>query len=160
MVGVLGCREDPLGASVCVQACRRWYVGPSKARGPGGSCRPQNSAAVCCLQVYWYTGLMGLMPIPPNADAFAGMAVGATVGGMVAQLVFLPMLGSGKLAALGCSCRLLLRCLLRLLAAEACQARGYRLLAGLVRGLMQRWQRLRRRRRGQQQQELPAVGVE
>lgn len=119
---------------------------------------------VCCVQVYWYTGLMGLMPTPPNADAFAGMAVGATVGGMVAQLVFLPMLGSGKLAALGCSGRLLLRCLLRLLAAEACQARGYRLLAGLVRGLMQRWQRLRRRRRGgqqqQEQQQLPAVGVE
>jgi hypothetical protein len=97
-------------------------------------------------QVYWYTGLMGLMPTPPNADAFAGMAVGATVGGIVAQLVFLPMLGSGKLAALGCSCRLLLRCLLRLLVAEACQARGYRVLAGLIRGLVQRCQRLRRRR--------------
>lgn len=100
-------------------------------------------------QVYWYTGLMGLMPTPPNADAFAGMAVGATVGGMVAQLVFLPMLGSGKLAALACSCRLLLRCLLRLLAAEACQARGYRVLAGLIQGIMQRWQRMRRRRQQQ-----------
>lgn len=100
---------------------------------------------MACAQVYWYTALMGLMPTPPNADAFAGMAVGATVGGMVAQLVFLPMLGSRKLAALACSCRLLLRCLLRLLAAEACQARGYRLLAGLVRSVMQRLQQPRRR---------------
>lgn len=96
---------------------------------------------------------MALTPTPPNADAFAGMAVGATVGGMVAQLVFLPLLGSGKLAALTCSCQLLLRCMLRLLAAEACQARGFRVLAGLIRGLMQRWQRLRQHR-GQQQQQL------
>jgi hypothetical protein len=56
----------------------------------------------------------------------------------MAQLVFLPMLGSGKLAALSHSCRLLVRCLVRLLAAEACQARGYRLLAAAVRAVMQR----------------------
>lgn len=110
--------------------------------------------------MYWYTGLMGLMPTPPNADAFAGMAVGATVGGMVAQLVFLPMLGSGKLAALGCSLQLVLRCLLRLLAAEACQARGYRVLAGLIRGLVQRWQRLRRRRQHRAEAQAAAAAVE
>ncbi|WIA40888.1 hypothetical protein OEZ86_004551 [Tetradesmus obliquus] len=63
------------------------------------------------VQVYWYTALMALTPQPPNADAFAGMALGATIGGMMAQLVFLPMLGSGKLSALSHSCRLLLRCL-------------------------------------------------
>jgi hypothetical protein len=57
---------------------------------------------------------------------------------MMAQLVFLPMLGSGKLSALSHSCRLLVRCLVRLLAAEACQARGYRLLAAGVRAVMQR----------------------
>lgn len=96
------------------------------------------------LQVYWYTGLMGLMPTPPNADAFAGMAVGATVGGMVAQLVFLPMLGSGKLAALVTSAQLLLKCMVRLMAAEACQAQGFRALAGLVKGVMQRWRRFQR----------------
>jgi hypothetical protein len=32
------------------------------------------------LQVYWYTALMALTPQPPNADAFAGMALGATIG--------------------------------------------------------------------------------
>jgi hypothetical protein len=32
------------------------------------------------LQVYWYTSLMALTPQPPNADAFAGMALGATIG--------------------------------------------------------------------------------
>lgn len=84
------------------------------------------------------------MPTPPNADAFAGMAVGATVGGMVAQLVFLPMLGSGKLAALVTSARLLLKCMVRLMAAEACQAQGFRALAGLVKGVMQRWRRFQR----------------
>jgi hypothetical protein len=93
------------------------------------------------------------------------MACGATIGGAVAQLLFLPMLGSGKLAALGCSAALVARCLLRLLAAEACQARGYRLLAGLIRGLMQRWQAARRRRRQQQvlrlqEQQQVAGGVQ
>jgi hypothetical protein len=57
---------------------------------------------------------------------------------MMAQLVFLPMLGSGKLSALSHSCRLLLRCLVRLAAAEACQSRGYRLLAAGIRAVMQR----------------------
>ncbi|KAF6254925.1 hypothetical protein COO60DRAFT_273149 [Scenedesmus sp. NREL 46B-D3] len=103
------------------------------------------------VQVYWYTSLMALTPQPPNADAFAGMALGATIGGMMAQLVFLPMLGSGKLSALSHSGRLLVRCLMRLLAAEACQARGYRLLAAGVRAVMQRqpqWRAgLRRRMR-------------
>eukprot|EP00775_Hariotina_reticulata_P007648 gene7648-7851_t len=92
------------------------------------------------IKVYWYTALLALTPQPPNADAFAGMALGAAVGGMMAQLVFMPILGSGKLAALGHSCKLLLQCLLRLLAAEACQARGYRVLAAAVRAVMQiRW---------------------
>uniref|UniRef100_A0A383W7B3 RING-CH-type domain-containing protein n=1 Tax=Tetradesmus obliquus TaxID=3088 RepID=A0A383W7B3_TETOB len=121
------------------------------------------------VQVYWYTALMALTPQPPNADAFAGMALGATIGGMMAQLVFLPMLGSGKLSALSHSCRLLLRCLVRLLAAEACQARGYRLLAAAVRALMQRqpqWRAGIRRRlrlpwvmRQQRQGQLEAAGA-
>lgn len=102
------------------------------------------------VQVYWYTALMGLTPMPPNVNAFEGMACGATIGGVIAQLVFLPMLNASKVAALYHSSRLLLRCLVRLLAAEACQARGYRLLAGLIRSVMQRWSARRARRLEQQ----------
>jgi hypothetical protein len=35
--------------------------------------------------VYWYTSLMALTPQPPNADAFAGMALGATIGKLGSQ---------------------------------------------------------------------------
>jgi hypothetical protein len=39
------------------------------------------------LQVYWYTSLMALTPQPPNADAFAGMALGATIGERCSRLL-------------------------------------------------------------------------
>lgn len=80
---------------------------------------------------------MAATPQPPNADAFAGMALGATIGGITAQMIFLPMLGAGKLSALRYGCNLLRRCLIRLLAAELCGARGYSLLATAVRAFMQ-----------------------
>jgi hypothetical protein len=100
--------------------------------------------------------LAGFHLLTPSA-----LFVSSFAGGMMAQLVFLPMLGSGKLSALSHSCRLLVRCLARLLAAEACKARGYRLLAAGVRAVMQRqpqWRaglrrRLRRLLRQQQQQQ-------
>lgn len=110
---------------------------------------------VTTLQVYWYTSLMAATPQPPNADAFTGMALGATIGGIMAQLIFLPLLGSSKISALRCSGNLLLRCLVRLLAAEACGARGYRLVAAAVRTVMERHRQWGRQFR---QRLLRAVG--
>lgn len=73
-----------------------------------------------------------------RACALPLQAMGATIGGMLAQIIFLPMLGAGTLSALRHAGALLLRCLLRLMAAEACQPRGFRLLASGVRLLLQR----------------------
>ncbi len=47
------------------------------------------------LQVHWYTALIAVTPQQPNVDAFAGMAVGATIGGIVVSVAGQRGLGDG-----------------------------------------------------------------
>jgi hypothetical protein len=60
---------------------------------------------------------------------------------MIRRGVLLPMLGSGGASD---QCPAAANVHVRLMVAEACLAQGFRALAGLVKGVMQRWRRLQR----------------
>jgi len=106
------------------------------------------------VQVYWYTALMAILPQPPNLDAFGGMAVGSVIGGMLAQVTFLPMMGCGVPSALCSSLALAARCSSRLLAAHFCCGWGHRVLINACKAIAGLLHRVRNR---QQPAALPAA---
>ena len=101
-----------------------------------------------------YTALMAILPQPPNLDAFGGMAVGSVIGGMLAQVTFLPMMGCGVPSALCSSLALAARCSSRLLAAHFCCGWGHRVLINACKAIAGL---LHRVRNGQRPAALPAA---
>jgi hypothetical protein len=103
-----------------------------------------------------YTALMAILPQPPNLDAFGGMAVGSVIGGMLAQVTFLPMMGAGLPSALASSLALAARCSSRLLAAHFCCGWGHRVIISACKAVARL---LQQARAGQQQPALAAAAA-
>ncbi len=76
---------------------------------------------------------------------------------MQAQLVFLPLLGGVRWNAVYHAAALLVRCLGRLLAAEACQPRAYRMLVLALRAALAQGARWRAAFMGMLVRRRPAV---